>query len=110
MEEETPYVFPSFDDLPGVPGTPQGCLWGFYDRDNQKDEVGGAFKPPCKVQFFSSWLLMMQCVCSHQPSHNLGGEGGQQGNPIRAPRSTRLAAEQPAVPGLQPQAVRAQDH
>ncbi|KAK7921306.1 hypothetical protein PG985_009328 [Apiospora marii] len=34
------YVFPDFDDLPAVPGTPQGCLWGFYDKDGVKDEIG----------------------------------------------------------------------
>ncbi|KAK7948064.1 uncharacterized protein PG986_008950, partial [Apiospora aurea] len=34
------YNFPDFDDLPAVPGTPQGCLWGFYDNDGVKDEVG----------------------------------------------------------------------
>ncbi|KAK8077252.1 hypothetical protein PG996_003422 [Apiospora saccharicola] len=34
------YVFPEFDDLPAVPGTPQGCLWGFYDKDGVKDEIG----------------------------------------------------------------------
>ncbi|KAK4556235.1 hypothetical protein LTR86_006932 [Recurvomyces mirabilis] len=34
------YTFPSFEDLPKVSGTPQGCVWGFYDRDGKKDEVG----------------------------------------------------------------------
>lgn len=34
------YVFPDFDDLPAVPGTPQGCFWGFYDKDGVKDEIG----------------------------------------------------------------------
>ncbi|KAK8025476.1 hypothetical protein PG990_003299 [Apiospora arundinis] len=34
------YVFPNFDDLPAVPDAPQGCLWGFYDKDGVKDEVG----------------------------------------------------------------------
>ncbi|KAJ0119960.1 hypothetical protein J7T55_000810 [Diaporthe amygdali] len=24
--------FPKFDELPTVPNTPQGCLWGFYDK------------------------------------------------------------------------------
>ncbi|OJJ45224.1 hypothetical protein ASPZODRAFT_152926 [Penicilliopsis zonata CBS 506.65] len=33
------YVFDSFDTTKAIPGTPQGCLWGFYDRDG-KDEVG----------------------------------------------------------------------
>lgn len=34
------YIFPSFDDAKKVSGTPQGCLWGFYDTDDIKDEVG----------------------------------------------------------------------
>ncbi|KAL2840289.1 hypothetical protein BJY01DRAFT_236789 [Aspergillus pseudoustus] len=34
------YIFPSFDEAPPVPGTPQGCLWGFYDRHGLKDEIG----------------------------------------------------------------------
>ncbi|KAK8022254.1 hypothetical protein PG993_013021 [Apiospora rasikravindrae] len=34
------YVFPKFEDLPAVPNAPKGCLWGFYDRDGQKDEIG----------------------------------------------------------------------
>ncbi|KAJ0418827.1 hypothetical protein BJY00DRAFT_287107 [Aspergillus carlsbadensis] len=37
---ETTYTFLAFDDAPRVPGTPQGCLWGFYDRDGVKDEIG----------------------------------------------------------------------
>jgi hypothetical protein len=32
--------FPAFDDLPKVEGQPQGCIWGFFDKDGQKDEVG----------------------------------------------------------------------
>ncbi|KAK8076497.1 hypothetical protein PG994_003769 [Apiospora phragmitis] len=34
------YVFPKFEDLPSVPNAPQGCLWGFYDKDCRKDEIG----------------------------------------------------------------------
>jgi hypothetical protein len=35
------YKFPAFDDLPKVDGMPQGSIWGFYDKDGKKDEVGG---------------------------------------------------------------------
>lgn len=35
------YKFPAFDELPKVEGMPQGSLWGFYDKDGKKDEVGG---------------------------------------------------------------------
>jgi Putative cyclase len=34
------YNFPAFDDLPPVEGQPQGCLWGFFDTDGRKDELG----------------------------------------------------------------------
>lgn len=34
------YEFPDFDQLPSVPGQPQGCLWGFFDRGGKKDELG----------------------------------------------------------------------
>ncbi|KAJ5382249.1 hypothetical protein N7517_000160 [Penicillium concentricum] len=33
-------VFPSFDELPPVPGQPQGSLWNFFDKDGKKDELG----------------------------------------------------------------------
>jgi hypothetical protein len=39
----TKYTFPEFDDLPEIKGCPKGCLWGFYDIDDTKDEVGCAF-------------------------------------------------------------------
>jgi hypothetical protein len=38
----TEYKFPAFDDLPKVEGMPQGNLWGFFDKDGKKDEVGSA--------------------------------------------------------------------
>jgi len=49
MMPEIPYKFPSFNDLPKIPGTPQGALWGFYDRagdggESVRDEVGGKFE------------------------------------------------------------------
>lgn len=31
---------PTFDDLPKVEGQPQGCLWGFFDKGQKKDEIG----------------------------------------------------------------------
>ncbi|OAG42762.1 hypothetical protein AYO21_03045 [Fonsecaea monophora] len=38
--ETQSYTFPKWGDLPRIPNTPQGCLWGFYDRQGKKDEVG----------------------------------------------------------------------
>ncbi|KAH9877862.1 hypothetical protein J1614_003079 [Plenodomus biglobosus] len=34
------YNFPAFDNLPKVEGMPQGNIWGFFDKDGKKDEVG----------------------------------------------------------------------
>ncbi|ORY17182.1 hypothetical protein BCR34DRAFT_62979 [Clohesyomyces aquaticus] len=34
------HQFPAFDDLPKVPGEPQGCIWGMFDRNGKKDEIG----------------------------------------------------------------------
>jgi hypothetical protein len=34
------YQFPAFDQLPKVQGQPQGCLWGFFDKDGHHDEIG----------------------------------------------------------------------
>ncbi|KAF2740338.1 hypothetical protein EJ04DRAFT_540048 [Polyplosphaeria fusca] len=31
---------PDFDSLPSVEGMPQGCAWGFFDRDGKKDLRG----------------------------------------------------------------------
>ncbi|KAF2004324.1 hypothetical protein P154DRAFT_485524 [Amniculicola lignicola CBS 123094] len=33
-------TFPPFDELPKVESEPQGCLWGFFDKDGKKDECG----------------------------------------------------------------------
>jgi len=34
------HVFPAFDDLPHIPGQPQGCMWGYWDNGPIKDELG----------------------------------------------------------------------
>jgi hypothetical protein len=31
---------PDFDSLPSVEGMPQGCAWGLFDRDGEKDLRG----------------------------------------------------------------------
>ncbi|TDZ26855.1 hypothetical protein Cob_v001325 [Colletotrichum orbiculare MAFF 240422] len=35
-----PLNLPDFDDLPPVEGMPQGCAWGLFDRDGNKDVYG----------------------------------------------------------------------
>lgn len=37
--------FAAFDDLPRIEGQPQGCLWGVFDKDGKKDEVGSQLQP-----------------------------------------------------------------
>lgn len=34
------FEFPSFDDLSQAEGRPSGSLWGFFDRDGKKDQIG----------------------------------------------------------------------
>lgn len=33
-------IVPDFDDLPKVEGMPQGCAWGVFDKDGEKDLLG----------------------------------------------------------------------
>ncbi|TPX12846.1 uncharacterized protein E0L32_006726 [Thyridium curvatum] len=35
-----PQTIPDFDDLPKVEGMPQGCAWGIFDKDGEKDVYG----------------------------------------------------------------------
>lgn len=35
-----PKSVPDFDDLPRVEGMPQGCAWGIFDQNGEKDKVG----------------------------------------------------------------------
>lgn len=39
------FNFPDFDDLlaTATEDQPQGCLWGYFDRDGRKDEIGSKF-------------------------------------------------------------------
>ncbi|KAI0168541.1 hypothetical protein BJ166DRAFT_611555, partial [Pestalotiopsis sp. NC0098] len=36
----TSFEFPDFDDLLATENRPSGSLWGFFDRDGHKDEIG----------------------------------------------------------------------
>ncbi|KAL2268941.1 hypothetical protein VTJ83DRAFT_3787 [Remersonia thermophila] len=35
-----PALVPDFDNLPKVEGQPQGCTWGLFDKDGNKDVLG----------------------------------------------------------------------
>ncbi|KAL5363131.1 hypothetical protein BJX96DRAFT_186593 [Aspergillus floccosus] len=51
------YFFDSFDNAKKVPGTPQGCLWGFYDRDAVKDQVVSAKEVQSRRHVLLDWRL-----------------------------------------------------
>ena len=56
MSAGTFYKFPAFEELPIVPGTPQGSIWGIYDKGGKKDEVGGKEYPQKQVKSTSDSL------------------------------------------------------
>jgi hypothetical protein len=31
---------PDWDNIPNVPGLPQGCAWGLFDKDGVRDQIG----------------------------------------------------------------------
>lgn len=31
---------PEWEDIPKAPGLPQGCAWGLFDRNGERDQVG----------------------------------------------------------------------
>lgn len=31
---------PNWDNIPEVPGLPEGCAWGLFDQDGRRDQVG----------------------------------------------------------------------
>lgn len=33
-------TLPSYKDIPAVDGMPHGCIWGMFDKDGRKDELG----------------------------------------------------------------------
>lgn len=61
------YKFPAFDDLPKIEGMPQGSIWGFYDKNGKKDEVGGPFfcSSPSSLRNHSQLTLT-----SRKPTHS----------------------------------------
>lgn len=40
MSNDSDFQFPPFDDLTQTEGRPRGSLWGFFDRDGKKDQLG----------------------------------------------------------------------
>lgn len=57
------YNFPAFDELPKVEGMPQGSIWGFYDKNGKKDEIG------CPSKLLKSSLDSPLTPDSYQPPH-----------------------------------------
>lgn len=44
-----PIVFPAWDDIKPVPGMRHGCMWGFFDRDGVKDNIGSEVSQTLRV-------------------------------------------------------------
>ncbi|KAJ4362349.1 hypothetical protein N0V83_010442 [Neocucurbitaria cava] len=66
------YSFPAFDDLPKVEGMPQGNLWGFFDKDGKKDEVGTInLLTPAVVQGASREISTGEHIQLDWPLHNV---------------------------------------
>lgn len=66
------HQFPPFDQLPKVAGQPQGCIWGFYDKDGKKDEVGAInLLTPSVVQAASREIVSGEHVQLDWPLHNV---------------------------------------
>lgn len=49
------YKFPDFDDLlaTATEDQPQGCLWGYFDRNGYKDEIGSKFTVDMVLDYYS---------------------------------------------------------
>ena len=72
MPEQISYTFPGWDDLPHVPGAPQGCVWGFYDQGGRKDEIGAInLLTPEVVLAASREVQTGRSVQLDWPLHNL---------------------------------------
>jgi hypothetical protein len=56
-----PIVFPKWEDIPAVPGMPHGCLWGFFDKDGKRDEIGSKHRPPSSLLVLAA---QTDCRCS----------------------------------------------
>ncbi|PSN66454.1 hypothetical protein BS50DRAFT_677653 [Corynespora cassiicola Philippines] len=73
------YQFPALEDLPKVDGEPQGCLWGFFDKDGVKDEVGSInLLTPSVVQAASREIQSGDHVQLDWPLHNVEFPGFQR--------------------------------
>jgi hypothetical protein len=58
------YKFPAFDDLPKVKDMPQGSIWGFFDKDGEKDEVGSKVAPTRSNTCTSNCLTAINLLTS----------------------------------------------
>ncbi|CAI6341017.1 unnamed protein product [Periconia digitata] len=65
-------IFPAFDDLPSVEDEPQGCLWGFFDKDGKKDEIGTInLLSPTNVLTASREIATGESIQLDWPLHNV---------------------------------------
>ena len=48
-----PTVFPTWEDIKPVENMPHGCVWGLFDKDGQKDNLGS--ECPCPPIFWAAF-------------------------------------------------------
>ena len=57
------YKFPAFDELPKIEGMPQGSIWGFYDKNGKKDEVGCMLSLiPAALEYLTNTVQLSICL------------------------------------------------
>jgi hypothetical protein len=79
VDDSPTYTFPDFDSMPPVKDMPQGCAWGFFDKDGKKDELGSKhLKPLCPpITINEGRYNMVADTISTQPPHPRGRTRGE---------------------------------
>ncbi|KAM4054388.1 putative cyclase domain-containing protein [Hirsutella rhossiliensis] len=96
-----PSSYPDFDDLPKVEGMPQGCAWGVFDRDGQKDLVGTLnFLTPAVVKAAAAEVKDGVSISLNWPLDGLA----KLGIPGRKPPRHTVLYLPDTMPGIPPEA------
>lgn len=70
---------PDFDDLPRVEDMPQGCAWGIFDKNGQKDRIGTLnILTPQVVTAAASEIKVGESVSLNWPLGAFRAENGSQ--------------------------------
>ncbi|PFH57145.1 hypothetical protein XA68_15443 [Ophiocordyceps unilateralis] len=101
MSIEHHLIVPDFDDLPPVEGMPQGCAWGIFDRDGQKDVIGTLnFLTPAVVRDAAKEVRHGVSISLNWPLNALTWLG----LPSRKPTQHRILYLPETMPGIPPTA------